>query len=100
MFRKHTFRILFFSAVLLNVAGGVNQALGLHAGMYFWLLTSGQLQGLALAAVSGLVLGAPLIGPFLVRFEKRTLMIMAELSGLAINQEHSNTSAPDGFAAA
>lgn len=76
MFRNRTFRILFFSSLLLNIGTGLNQALGLHTGTFFWKLESGQMQALAMAAVLGLVFGAPLAGPLARVFEKRTLLLI------------------------
>ena len=83
MFRNRTFRILFASSLLFNIATGVNQALALHIGTFFWKLTSGQMQALAMSAVVGLVFGAPLAGPFAKRLEKRTMLLFGML-GMAI----------------
>lgn len=83
MVRNRTFRILFLSSLLTQIAQGVNQALGLHTGIFFWKLGTGQLQVLSIAAVLGLVLGAPLAGPLSARFEKRTILIIG-LVGLAV----------------
>ena len=79
IFRNRTFRILFASSLLFNIAIGVNQALGLHVGTFFWQLSSAQMQLLAMAAVVGLVLGAPLAGPFAKRLEKRTMLLVGML---------------------
>ena len=78
VFRNPTFRILFGSMLLFNISAGVSQALGLHLGTFFWRLESGQLQGLATAAVIGLALGAPLAGPLGSRIEKRTMLIIGK----------------------
>lgn len=76
MFRNRTFRILFFSSLLLNIGTGLNQALALHTGTFFWQLSSGRMQALAMSAVLGLVFGAPLAGPLAKRMEKRTLLLI------------------------
>ena len=81
VFRNRTFRILFASSLLFNIAAGVNQALSLHVGTFFWRLTPGQLQALALAAVVGLVLCAPIVAPLTSRLEKRTMLVIG-MSGM------------------
>jgi GPH family glycoside/pentoside/hexuronide:cation symporter len=81
VFRNRTFRILFTSSLLLNIATGVNQALALHVGTFFWKLSSGQMQALAMAAVVGLVIGAPLAGPLGPRLEKRSLLLIGMIGG-------------------
>jgi GPH family glycoside/pentoside/hexuronide:cation symporter len=85
MLRNRTFRILFAASLLLNVAQGLYQALGLHLGVFFWRLESGQMQALSMTAVVGLVLGAPLAGPLSRIIEKRTMLIIGAV-GLAICQ--------------
>ena len=83
VFRNPTFRILFFSSLLFNIATGVNQALALHIGTFFWRLTSAQLQLLALAAVVGLVFGAPIASLLVPRIEKRTMLLIG-MAGMAL----------------
>jgi GPH family glycoside/pentoside/hexuronide:cation symporter len=83
VFRNRTFRILFASMLLFNISAGVSQALGLHLGTFFWRLSSDQLQALALTAVMGLALGAPLAGPLGSRIEKRTMLVIGK-SGMFI----------------
>jgi GPH family glycoside/pentoside/hexuronide:cation symporter len=85
MVGNRTFRILFGGSLLLNIAQGVNQALALHLGNFYWHLESGQLQVVSLAAVLGLAVAAPLAGPICAHFEKRTMLISATL-GLALCQ--------------
>lgn len=85
VFRNRTFRVLFASSLLFNIAGGLNQALALHVGTFFWKLTSGQLQALAMAAVVGLVLAAPLAAPLGKRMEKRTMLIIG-MTGMFASQ--------------
>lgn len=85
MFRNPTFLVLFGSSVLLNVAQGVSQALGLHVGIYFWHLNSTEMPLIGVAAVAGLALGAPFAGPLGKRIEKRTMLVIG-MSGLAACQ--------------
>jgi len=85
MFRNPTFRVLFASSLLFNIAVGVNQALGLHVATFFWKLSAGQMQALAMAAVIGLALGAPLIAPLVSRIEKRTLLLIG-MTGMIVTQ--------------
>ncbi len=85
MFRNRTFRVLFFSSLLFNIAAGLNQALALHVGSFFWRLNTGELQALSLAAVVGLALGAPLTAPLAARMEKRTMLIIG-MAGMVVLQ--------------
>lgn len=85
MFRNRTFRTLFASKLALNVAQGVYLTLSLHMHVFFWRLTSEQIQGITLPGVLGLGLGAPLAGALIARVEKRTLIFIG-LIGMAICQ--------------
>jgi glycoside/pentoside/hexuronide:cation symporter, GPH family len=85
LFRNRSFVILFVGALLFFIALGVNASLGLHANTYFWRLTSGQTQLVTLGLFGGLLVGAPLAGPFLKRLEKRTIL-GAGIIGLAVAQ--------------
>ena len=82
---NRSFRILFASALLFFIALGVHTALGLHANIFFWHLDSAQTQMVTLSVFAGLILGAPLAGPFLARLEKKTILI-AGVSGLILAQ--------------
>lgn len=85
MFRSRTFIILFASSILLNVAQGVGQALGLHVAIFFWRLDSTQMPLIGAGAVLGLMLGAPLTAYLARHFEKRMLLVLG-MSGLALCQ--------------
>lgn len=85
MFRNPTFRTLFGSKLLLNVAQGVHLTLSLHLSVFFWRLGPDQIQAITLPGVLGLGLGAPLAGPLIARMEKRT-MLMIGLIGMALVQ--------------
>lgn len=83
MLRNRTFCILFGASLLLHITQGVNQALSLHIGVFFWELSSEQMQTLMMAAVLGLAMGAPLVGPLSQRVEKRTMLVVG-MTGLMI----------------
>lgn len=78
MFRSQTFVVLLISALLFNVGAGINSALSLHLGTFFWGLTPAQIQPMALAAVLGLGIAAPLTAPLTRRMEKRTMLIIGK----------------------
>ena len=75
--RNPTFRILFFSSLLLFVAQGVSLTLGLHANTYFWRLSPAAIQNVTVALLVGLLVGAPLFGGIAPRFEKKPMLILA-----------------------
>ena len=77
IFRSRTFRVLFAAGLLFNIEAGIHQALGLHVITYFWQLQAGQIQTLGMVSVLGLIIAAPLAGPLLKRFEKRTMLIFS-----------------------
>ncbi len=83
IFRNRTFRVLFAFSLLLNIGYGVNQSMALHIGTFFWRLSSKEFSALAMAAVLGLMLGAPLAGPLGSRVEKRTMLLIG-MTGYAI----------------
>jgi GPH family glycoside/pentoside/hexuronide:cation symporter len=85
MFRNPTFRTLFGSKLLLNVAQGVHLTLSLHLNVFFWRLTSEQIQAVTMPGVLGLALGAPLAGLLVARMEKRTMLVIG-LAGMAVCQ--------------
>jgi GPH family glycoside/pentoside/hexuronide:cation symporter len=85
MFRNRTFRALFGSKLLLNVAQGLHLTLTLHVNVFFWRLTPEQIQAVTLPGVLGLALAAPMAGPLVKRMEKRTMLIIG-LLGMAICQ--------------
>lgn len=78
MFRSQTFVVLFLSALFFNIGAGINSALSLHLGTFFWGLTPAQIQPMALANVLGLLLAAPLTGPLGRVMEKRTMLVIGK----------------------
>jgi glycoside/pentoside/hexuronide:cation symporter, GPH family len=71
--------------LLLNVAQGLHLTLSLHLNVFFWRLSSEQIQAVTLPGVLGLALGAPLAGMLVARMEKRTMLLIG-LAGMAICQ--------------
>lgn len=82
IFRNQSFRTLFAGALLLFTSLAIHSTLGLHANSYFWGLAPEQIQIVTLSLFAGLLLGAPLAGPFLKRMEKRTVLLIGMI-GLA-----------------
>lgn len=82
IFRNQSFRTLFVGALLLFTSLAIHSTLGLHANSYFWHLEPPQIQAVTLSLFGGLLLGAPLAGPFLKRMEKRTVLLIG-MVGLA-----------------
>lgn len=81
VFNNASFRVIFGSALFFFIAIGVHTTLGLHGNKYFWNLTNEQIQWVTLSMFGGLVLGAPVAGPFLKFFEKRTVALVG-MAGL------------------
>ena len=80
---NRSFRVLFIGAVTFFVAMGTNLSLGLHANTWFWHLSTAQTKLATLSIFAGLVIGAPLAAPMLVRLEKRTVLLIG-LVGMAV----------------
>ena len=81
--RNRSFRTLFAGAILLFTAAAIHATLGIHANTYFWGMAPAQVQAVTLALFLGLLCGAPLAGPLLRLFEKRTVLI-AGVMGLGL----------------
>ena len=76
MFSNRSFRILFFSAVVLFAALGVNASLNNHSFVFVWKLRSETIQFIGYAYLVGILLGVS-AAPALQRFmEKRNLVIL------------------------
>jgi GPH family glycoside/pentoside/hexuronide:cation symporter len=76
IFANRSFRILFFSAVVLFAALGVNASLNNHSFVFVWKLRSETIQFIGYAYLVGIMLGVS-GAPALQRFmEKRNLVIL------------------------
>ena len=85
VFSNRTFRIVFIASLLFNIGTGATQALFLHVGTFFWRLDSSGLQALALAAVAGLMLGAPIASAMISKIEKRAMLLTGKVGTLVCN---------------
>jgi len=75
VFKNPSFRLLFSSVLIFFVAQGTAGALGLHGGKFFWKLTVGEIQLLAIATLVGIMAGIPLTGLLGAHVEKRTMVL-------------------------
>ena len=77
LFRSATFRTIFFACLFSSTAQSVTQSLSLHAYTYFWKLGSAEVQAAIVCLTIGLILGAPLGGLLIKRWEHRVTIISA-----------------------
>jgi len=75
VFKNPSFRLLFSSVLIFFVAQGTASALGLHGGKFFWKLTVGEIQLLAIATLVGVMVGIPCAALLGSRVEKRTMVL-------------------------
>jgi GPH family glycoside/pentoside/hexuronide:cation symporter len=80
VFKNSSFRRLFGGVLVFFVGEGVVVALGLDGNKYFWALSGGQIQSIAMGTVVGLALGLPVAFVLIGRVEKMTVAI----GGIAI----------------
>jgi len=73
--RNRAFRWLFAGVIIVFVMVGVQSALGLYMGLYFWELSSDELKWVALAPALGLILGAPFTRILNRRFDKKPSLV-------------------------
>lgn len=73
--RNRAFRWLFAGVIIVFVMVGVQSALGLYMGNYFWELSSDELKWVALAPALGLILGAPFTRILNRRFDKKPSLV-------------------------
>lgn len=71
-----SFRWLFAGVLIVFVMVGVQAALGLYMGNYFWELSSEELRWLTLAAPLGFLLGAPFTRRLNRRFDKKPSLVL------------------------
>ncbi len=74
--RSASFRWLFAGVLIVFVMVGVQSALNLYMGNYFWELDSGGLRWLTLATPVGFLLGAPFTRALNRRFDKKPSLVM------------------------
>lgn len=74
--RNRAFRWLFAGVIIVFVMVGVQSALGLYMGLYFWELASDELKWVALAPALGLILGAPFTRTLNRRFDKKPSLVL------------------------
>ncbi len=76
IFSNRSFRILFFSCLLIMVAIGVNGTTGAHQNTYVWKIGTQQIQFLTFMLLIGTLIGVP-TAPALARwFEKRSVVMI------------------------
>jgi glycoside/pentoside/hexuronide:cation symporter, GPH family len=76
IFANKSFRILFFSCLLIMVAIGVNGTTGAHQNTYVWKIGSQEIFLLTMVLLAGTLVGAP-TAPLLARwFEKRSVVMI------------------------
>lgn len=73
--RNRAFRWLFAGVIIVFVMVGVQSALGLYMGNYFWELSSDELKWVTLAPALGLILGAPFTRILNRRFDKKPSLV-------------------------
>jgi len=71
-----SFRWLFAGVLIVFVMVGVQSALNLYMGNYFWELSSEELRWLTLAAPVGFLLGAPFTRRLNRRFDKKASLVI------------------------
>ncbi|HSW14447.1 MAG TPA: MFS transporter [Solimonas sp.] len=77
LFRSSTFRIIFTACLLSSAAQSVTQSLSLHAYTFFWKLGGEQVQVAIISLTVGLILGAPIGGLLIKRWEHRKTIVLA-----------------------
>jgi len=76
IFSSRSFRILFFSCLLIMVAIGVNGTTGAHHNTYIWKIGTKEIELLTFVLLIGTLIGAP-AAPALARwFEKRSVVMI------------------------
>ena len=77
LFRSATFRTIFFGCLLSSAAQSTTQSLSLHAYTFFWKLGGEQTQAAIVSLTIGLILGAPIGGLLIKRWEHRRTIVLA-----------------------
>jgi GPH family glycoside/pentoside/hexuronide:cation symporter len=79
IFRNHSFRVLFFAALIFFVAAGASTALGLHINTFFWQMPNSVILGTQIAYPVGLIAGIPSTAVISRALEKRSVVILGLL---------------------
>ena len=74
--RNRSFRWLFAGVIIVFVMVGVQQALALYMGNYFWEFNSDELLVVSLAPALGMLVGAPFARRINERFDKRPSVVL------------------------
>lgn len=77
LFHSATFRTIFAACLLSSTGQSMTQSLGLHAYTFFWKLTGDQTQVAIVSLTIGLILGAPIGGLLIKRWEHRRTILLA-----------------------
>ena len=76
---NRSFRWLFSGVIIVYIMVGVQSALGLYMGNYFWALSSEDFRWVVLAGPLGLILGTPFTHRMNQRFDKMPSVVLAPL---------------------
>lgn len=79
LFRSRTFSTIFFACLLTSTGQGVTQSLSLHAYTFFWKLPGEQTQLPIICLPLGMILGAPIAGALIKRWEHRSTVFLGVL---------------------
>jgi Na+/melibiose symporter-like transporter len=74
--RNRSFRWLFAGVIIVFVMVGVQSALGLYMGNYFWELSSSEIRWWVLATPVGFMVGAPFTRLINRRFDKKPSLVI------------------------
>jgi len=85
VFRNPSFRILFFSCLILFISLGVAASLGLHANTFFWKLKSQAILQITQVYFAG-ILGGVFVAAFLGRHLEKRYIALAGISMLGLCQ--------------
>lgn len=77
LFRSATFRVIFMACLLATASLSVTQSLSLHVYTFFWKLGSDQVQLAIVSMTIGMILGAPIGGLLIKRWEHRRTIVLA-----------------------
>jgi Na+/melibiose symporter-like transporter len=73
---NHSFRSLFLGTLVFFVARGVDGALGIYMGTFFWRLETGQVLLIPLAGAVGIAVGTPIWSVIARRYDKRSVFML------------------------